>query len=118
MRLRLSFPPVQFKGDVELSVVAFDGQGLLQSLSTGVVVPEAAVEADAALRAAVEEVMVGGRRTGEAGEEEPEAVTEMRRRLESQQQKLGTTPEGTMAWEKVGGSVGDGRGSVTRSVAY
>lgn len=95
-----SYQKKQYVGDVELSVVTFNEDGLLQTLSTGVVVPEAAVAADSELRTALSEGGLEAKGVEEvaAGDE---VVLEMRRRLESQTQKLGATPEGTMAWEKV-----------------
>ena len=87
-------------------MVAFDQEGLLQSLSTGLVVPEAAVAADAELQEALLGIAHTGAGVGEeAGEGDAEMV-DMKRRLESQVAKLKTTPEGTNAWEKVGGWVG------------
>lgn len=85
--------------------MAFDPEGLLQAFSTGLVVGEdtlAGLPADA--RDALGVAGAHGAADGE--EEEEEEVGELRRRLESQTQKLSTTPEGTAAWEKVGGWVG------------
>lgn len=90
---------LQYKGDVELNLVAFDAEGLLQAYSTGIVVPDdavAAVLSPEALQALGE----GGHTAGEG--EEDEEMVDLRRRLESQTQKLSATPEGTNAWEKVG----------------
>lgn len=93
-------PPPQYKSDVELNLVAFDAEGLLQAYSTGIVVPDDAVAA-ALSPEALQALGAGPTKAGEG--EEDEEMVDLRRRLESQTQKLGATPEGTNAWEKVGG---------------
>lgn len=87
-----SYLYLQFKGDRELNIATFTEDGLLQSLSTGLVL----ASSHDGTTSAEDDADDGGM----AAE-----LLELQRRVESQEQKLTTTPAGSAAYNKISADI-------------